>query len=219
MNKETSHIRHLRQRDQGYPPSLAQNLASNALPIIAAVGNVDLLQKKMLAVFSSMKCPGSIILKTYDVMKKLRDAGIKVIGGFHSPMERECLNILSKGKQPVLICPARSIEGMRVKPELRQLLDDGRLLILSPFAEKASRISSDRAWERNRFVAALAASVLIPHAAPDSKTEAFCTELIAGGTSRREEPQLAHVRRKGHRNVPVSPVAMKMSEDIAIHYL
>jgi hypothetical protein len=40
--------------------------------------------------------PRGYILKTYDLMKKLRETDITVISGFHSAMERECLNILLK---------------------------------------------------------------------------------------------------------------------------
>lgn len=49
-------------------------------------------------------------------MKLLRDAGVTVIGEFHSPMEKECLNILLRGSQPIIVCPARSLENMRIKP-------------------------------------------------------------------------------------------------------
>jgi hypothetical protein len=44
----------------------------------------------------------------------LRGAGIPIIGGFHSPMEKECLDLLLRGQQPIVICPARSIQGMRI---------------------------------------------------------------------------------------------------------
>lgn len=112
-------------------------------------------------------------------MKHIRESGVTVISGFHSPMERECLNILLKGKQPVIICPARGLEGMRIKPEYITPLEEGRLLILSLFSEKVKRISAERAFERNRFIAALADSIFIPHAAPNSKTEQLCMKLQA----------------------------------------
>ncbi|OGL44944.1 MAG: hypothetical protein A2W05_06425 [Candidatus Schekmanbacteria bacterium RBG_16_38_10] len=145
---------------------------------MTAIGNTAILQNKTLALFCSTKCPGNIILKTYDLMKRLRESGITVISGFHSPMERECLNILLKGKQPVIVCPARGIEGMRIKEDFRKPLDEGGLLLLSPFTEKVKRISSERALERNRFIAALADKIFIPYAAPNSKTEQFCHDLI-----------------------------------------
>ncbi len=164
-----------------YPEALSRYLGQHAPMALSCIGNPDILQSKTLAVFCSNKCPGNIILKTYELLRQLRERGITVISGFHSAMERECLNILLKGRQPFIICPARSIEGMRIKPEYRKPLEDGRLLILFPFAGKEKRISSDSAVKRNYFVAALATDVFIPYAAPGSKTETFCRELLKWG--------------------------------------
>jgi predicted Rossmann fold nucleotide-binding protein DprA/Smf involved in DNA uptake len=171
----------IKHGEPAYPSSIAEYLADNAPKTITAIGNPDILQSKTLAIFCSNKCPGNIILKTYDVMRQIRERGITVISGFHSAMERECLNILLKGRQSVIICPARSIEGMRIKPEYRKPLEDGRLLILSPFSGKEKRISSDKAVRRNYFVAALATAIFIPYAAPGSKTKTFCQELLKWG--------------------------------------
>lgn len=171
----------IKHGEPAYPSSIAEYLADNAPKTITAIGNPDILQSKTLAIFCSNKCPGNIILKTYDVMRQIRERGITVISGFHSAIERECLNILLKGRQSVIICPARSIEGMRIKPEYRKPLEDGRLLILSPFSGKEKRISSDKAVRRNYFVAALATAIFIPYAAPGSKTKTFCQELLKWG--------------------------------------
>jgi hypothetical protein len=81
---------------------------------LALLGNPDLLGRPLLALFCSRRCPGSVILKTYDAAKALRAAGIAVIGGFQTPVERDCLAILLRGEQPVVICPARSLAGMRL---------------------------------------------------------------------------------------------------------
>jgi len=174
-------IQAIENNDPIYPSSLKKFLAEKTPSKVFAIGNTDILQNKPLAVFCSNKCPGNIILKTYDLMRQIRDSGITVISGFHSAMERECLNILLKGRQSVIICPARSIEGMRIKPEYRKPLEDGRLLILSPFSGKEKRISSDKAVRRNYFVAALATAIFIPYAAPGSKTKTFCQELLKWG--------------------------------------
>lgn len=178
---ETKGVIAINNSDSRYPLALKKYLSNTAPASITAIGNVEILHNKTLAVFSSSKCPGKIILQTYDLMKKIREAGITVISGFHSPMESECLNILLKGKQPIIFCPARSIKGMRIKPEYKKPLDEGRLLILSPFAEKEKRISSERALERNRFIAAVGDSIFIPYAAPNSKTEKLCKELLSWG--------------------------------------
>jgi len=128
---------------------------------------------------------GSLIIKTYDFMRELRESGITVISGFHSPIERECLNVLLRKKQPIIICPARSIEGMRIKSEYKRPIEEGHLLLLSPFDKKHHRISSDLADKRNAFVAAIADEILVPYAAPGSKTEALCREWINRGKTVR----------------------------------
>ena len=104
-----------------------------------------------------------------------------VISGFHSPMERECLTILLRGAQPAIICPAKSINNMRINKEYKKPLKDGRLLFLSPFDKNQRRISAKRSHYRNLFVAAMSSVILVAHAGSGSKTEAFCKEIISWG--------------------------------------
>ena len=171
----------LQQGDPAYPPTLQEYLGDRAPKTLAALGNVDILQRQKLALFCSVKCPGNLILQTYDLACALRDAGVTVIGGFHSPMEKECLSLLLRGTQPVIICPARSIERMRLPAEWKIPLAEGRLLLLSPFGEKLRRVTANLAQRRNEFVAALADAIFIAHAAPGSKTEHFCRDILAWG--------------------------------------
>src|SRR5437870_6151173 len=101
---------------------------------IWALGNLEILAMPLLGFFCATRCPGNIILRTYDLALALREAGVPVIGGFHTPMEKECLEVLLRGRQPVVICPARSIERLRMPMNWRKPYAEGRLLILSPFA-------------------------------------------------------------------------------------
>lgn len=171
----------VRLSDTGYPAALATYLGEQAPEIIFALGNTEILRCKTLALFCSVKCPGNLILRTYDFVRELRDAGVAVISGFHSPMEKECLAILLRGKQPVVWCPAKRLTVRRLPMEYAAPMSEGRLLMLSPFAENIRRATSDIALIRNEFVAALAERVFIAHAAPGGKTEAFCRKLIAWG--------------------------------------
>jgi len=145
---------------------------------VAVIGNMDHLNGQMLGFFCSAKCPGNLILDTYDLARELRDASVTVIGGFHSPMEKECLDLLLRGTQPIIICPARSIDKMRIPKPWKAPLAAGRLLVISPFVEHRPRVTAELAGQRNRFVARLADEVFITHAAAGSKTQAFCEELL-----------------------------------------
>jgi predicted Rossmann fold nucleotide-binding protein DprA/Smf involved in DNA uptake len=138
-----------------------------------ALGNADVLKGEKVALFCSTRCPGELILKAYDLAKKLRDDGVTVISGFHSPVEKECLRILLRGKQPIIICPARSLANLRVPGEWKRPLESGRLLLLSPFSAKQRRVTADLAKRRNEVVAAIADKVCFIHVSPGGELEAL----------------------------------------------
>jgi len=70
---------------------------------------------------------------------------------------------------------------MRIPVAYRSPLEQGRLLLLSPFAEKPRRPTVQTTLYRNRFVAALADQVFVAYAEQGSKTEQFCGEVLAWG--------------------------------------
>lgn len=148
---------------------------------VTALGNVDFLSRASLGLFCSIRCPGQLILQTYDLARALRDAAGAVISGFHTPMEKECLDLLLRGNQPIIMCPARSIEGIRLPAALKSAVESSRLLLLSPFRQKDRRSTAKLAEERNRFVAALAIEIFVAYATPGGKTEQLCRQLIASG--------------------------------------
>jgi hypothetical protein len=103
------------------------------------------------------------------------------VGGFHSPMEKECLTLLLRGTQPIIVCPARGLERMRIPTEWKVPLTEGRLLILSPFTGKTHRATAGLARKRNEFVAIFADATFVAHATSGSKTEQFCLNLLTRG--------------------------------------
>ena len=140
------------------------------------IGNTALLEQPLTAFFCSVRCPGNLILKAYDLAQKWRAENQPVIGGFHSPVEREVLRILLRSSVPVCIVLARSLPK-RVPPEFRRPLDEGRLLLLSPFDARTKRATQETGVRRNQLVAALADKVFVAYAAPGSKTETFCRAI------------------------------------------
>lgn len=164
-----------------YPQAVLRHLGSDAPPTIDALGNLDILGRETLALFCSVRCPGRLIVQTYDFARALRDADVTLIGGFHSPMERECLALLLRGAQPIVVCPARGIAGMRLPSEWKEPIARGRLLLLSSFAEHDRRMTAALAQARNAFVGAIADRVFIAHAEAGGKTEAFARQVVGWG--------------------------------------
>ncbi len=86
-----------------------------------------------------------------------------------------------RGPAPVIICPARSIEGMRVPKEWAGPLEEGQLLLVSPFPEKERRVTHTTALARNSFAAAIARRVFVAHAAPGGNTEELGRQVAEWG--------------------------------------
>jgi len=97
------------------------------------LGNKDLLDLPLLAIFSSAKCPASSILKTHDYAKEIRDGEMGVISGFHSPAEKEVLEVLLKGTCPIIVVLGRRLEGARIPAVWRLEIEKGRMLVISPY--------------------------------------------------------------------------------------
>ncbi|MFN4261778.1 MAG: DNA-processing protein DprA [Gemmataceae bacterium] len=145
------------------------------------IGDQAILRRKCLGLICSVQCPGSVVIKTFDAIRELRDAGVVVAGGFHSPMEKECLEFLLRGEQPVIVVLAKGL-GRPLLPELwRTAIDARRLLILSPFDGTVGRTTKATAQKRNEFIAAHAAAVLIPHASLGGKAEATARTILECG--------------------------------------
>jgi predicted Rossmann fold nucleotide-binding protein DprA/Smf involved in DNA uptake len=164
-----------------FPAALQNRTLITPCHRIWAIGDLQILETRLLGLFCSAKCPGNVIVQTYDLARALRDAGVPVIGGFHSSMERECLELLLRGTPPVVICPARGIEQMRLPASWRTLFAESRLLVLSPFAPQHRRPTAALAEQRNRFAATLADEIFVAHAGAGSRTEQLCVDIMAQG--------------------------------------
>jgi hypothetical protein len=115
----------------------------------------------------------------YDMARALRDAGVAVAGGFDAPVERDCLTFLLRGRQPVLVMPARPLERFRPPASWATAIEEGRLRLESPFPadERGSPLANAR--RRNVALAERAGSVLVAYANPGGGVERLSLDLLA----------------------------------------
>jgi predicted Rossmann fold nucleotide-binding protein DprA/Smf involved in DNA uptake len=170
-----------------YPAMLRSRLAEKAPAELTVLGDASLLRARRTALFCSARTPGDAILRTHDAARHMRDEGRTVISGFHSPIEEECLRILLRGRQPVIACPARAIETMRVPTAIRAAFDAGRVLFLSPFTQRPVRITKDSAVRRNEVVAALADDAYFAYVEQGGGTARIARMLGEWGVPRLDE--------------------------------
>ena len=120
---------------------------------IAILGDTSILDLPKVGFLSSCKVPPAAVMKCYDWATEMRDKGVCVMGGFQSPLERDVLTFLLKGKQPVVWVLAHKLWAEKSIPKLyREPLAAGRLLVVSPVAQTATRVDARTAAIRNRYI-------------------------------------------------------------------
>ena len=139
------------------------------------------LTRAPVAFFCSKACPGDIILKAQDWANARGPESAPVIGGFHTPIERDVLRILLRGNAPVTLVLARAVQGYRMSPAIKAAVATGQAKVISPFPLTQTRTTAATAEARNRHILTLCESVLIAHASPGGKTEALAHEAVALG--------------------------------------
>lgn len=128
-------------RGEPYWPEQLQNRLNTATPAC------------LCAIGKPVRCPGSAIFAAHDAARQLRDDRVAVISGFHSPVEKEFLRILLRGKRPIIVCFAQAFGKIRIPTDWRPALKSGRLLLLSPFERSPRRPDTKSARRtRRRFV-------------------------------------------------------------------
>jgi predicted Rossmann fold nucleotide-binding protein DprA/Smf involved in DNA uptake len=195
--------RRIERRDSDYPRSLTERLGSAAPVHLYVMGDISIVCDYTVGLIRSIQCPGSVIVKTLDLARSLRDAGVCVVGAFHSPMEREFLDVLLNGEQPVVLCAARGLVGVRMTQKTRRALADGKLVALSPFDDRVRRTTATQAVKRNDIIAALSNTLFVPYAAPGGKTWITVKAAVARGQAvwTFEDNENAPLTRQGVRPV------------------
>ncbi len=140
-----------------------------------SLGNTALLELPKTAFLCSRKVPASVILKCYDWAIEQREKSECVISGFHSQIEKDVLHYLLKGKQPLILALARGLKE-KLEPEFSTPLEQGRLLIITPFDKSVKRVCSQTAQIRNQLMTSLADQITIGYASPGGQLE----ELLKG---------------------------------------
>lgn len=130
------------------------------MDIKQTIGNMELLTLHKTAFLCSRKVPASVVLKCYDWAIAQREQGNCVISGFHSQLEKDVLHYLLKGKQPIILALARGLKEV-IEPEFAKPLEQGRLLIITPFEKEIDRITEQTAQIRNRMMIELADSITV----------------------------------------------------------
>ena len=125
-----------------------------------SVGNIELLKLPKTAFLCSRQVPAGAVLKCYDWAIAQREAGRCIISGFHSTIEKDVLHYLLKGTQPIIVALARALKE-KIDPALKKPLDQGRLIIVTPFSKEVKRVTTQTARLRNQMMIELGDEIVI----------------------------------------------------------
>ena len=138
--------------------------------ITASLGNIELLNLPKIAFLCSRKIPASVVLKCYDWAIEQRESGACVISGFHSQIEKDVLHYLLKGKQPIILVLARGLKE-KIEPEFEKPMEEGRLLIITPFDKTVKRVTELTAETRNKLMTDLSDKITVGYSSTGGQLE------------------------------------------------
>jgi hypothetical protein len=139
------------------------------------LGNEELLMLPKTAFLCSRRVPAAAVLKCYDWAIAQREVGRCIISGFHSQMEKDVLHYLLKGTQPIILALARGLKT-RLEPELKPPLEQGRLLIITPFDLSVKWVTAENATIRNRLMIELADEIVVGHSSPSGQLDTILND-------------------------------------------
>lgn len=134
------------------------------------LSNKVILKQHKVAFFCSQKCPSHLILKSYDWAIEQREKGVCIISGFHSKIEKDVLDFLLKGTQPIIMVLARNMKK-RFPTEHRKAIKENRLLVISLFDDKVTQNSKESCYIRNEVILELADEIVVAFATKNGKLE------------------------------------------------
>jgi predicted Rossmann fold nucleotide-binding protein DprA/Smf involved in DNA uptake len=143
-------------------------------------GNKAILQEAQIAFLCSRRCPAQVVLKSYDWAIEKRNAKTCVLSGNHSQIEKDVLHYLLKGEQPIIVALARGLKK-RLEPELAEALAKNRLLIITPFSPRVTRVTQETANQRNELMAELANEIFVAYAQPGGNVERLIHRWLQKG--------------------------------------
>ena len=139
-----------------------QDLAEGAAakPAFHFHGNLSLLTHSPQPFLMSSRCTPDLVLASYAWAREQCNAGSTVVSGFHSPVEKDVFEILSRRGANLILVPGRHLPQIHPLP-WQELLQQNRLLIASPFDYgKPSRPTRSSCLRRNEWIQELPAWLL-----------------------------------------------------------
>lgn len=143
-----------------YPSMLRTSLWHNSPTVLSFMGNVNLLKKEKIGFSGSRKVSERGIWIAGDCVKQLAQDDVCVVSGYAKGVDLIALEAaLRNGATSIVVLP-EGISNFRIRPELRELWDWNRVLVVSEFTPHARWMVS-HAMARNKTIIGLSDMMLV----------------------------------------------------------
>lgn len=136
--------------------------------MINYLGNQELLKYYKIAFFASSKTKSSSVLPTLDWAAEIaRREDVAVCSGFQSPLEKEVLTYLFRGRCGIIYGLNRCIYK-RTPQKFLDVYNSGRILFISLENDNIIMPSKVNAEKRNNYLASIADEIVFASLNPNS---------------------------------------------------
>jgi len=150
-------------QDPKYPVALKHCLKNATPPVLSLIGNVELLNKKMVAFSGSRNVSDKGIKIAEDVSAALVEQDVCIVSGYAKGVDFTAhYTALNSGGTTIIVLP-EGINHFRIKKELKDIWDWDRVLVISEFQPHEKWMTS-RAMKRNLTIIGLSDVVLVVEA-------------------------------------------------------
>jgi len=149
--------------DAEYPRRLKTRLREDAPAVIYGCGNRSLLDTGGLAVVGSRHVDESILDYTMDIGRLCAQSGRTLVSGGAKGIDQASMRGALEAWGKAIGILADSLERTAMNREHRNLLLDGRLVLISPYDPNAG-FNIGNAMQRNKLIYALADAALVVNA-------------------------------------------------------
>ena len=153
--------------DDDYPKRVKQRLKHDSPAVLYGCGDRSILGTRSLAIVGSRSVDEPLLEYSRCVASQVAGAGGAVVSGGARGVDRAAMNGALESAGVVAGVLAGDLERAVVHREHRDLIMDGRLVLVSPY-DPSARFNVGHAMQRNKAIYALADAALIVDATVDS---------------------------------------------------
>jgi predicted Rossmann fold nucleotide-binding protein DprA/Smf involved in DNA uptake len=144
------------------PPIGLERFFNGKPPKLWCSGERPILSRTLIGIISSRQIDSDLAAKSAELLQQLTSLKeVAFISGWHSPLEKEALRVLSGNSAQIIFCVAKSLERFTPPVEIENRLRQGQALLLTHCSPKAKRISREASLRCNLVVTGLARALLI----------------------------------------------------------